>query len=79
MKLFGYELKKTTKEKIIIINQKTKQIIIEGNGWLNPPVETFLYEFAQIINQMPEKLTLDEKINIFKLFNPDSEIEFKIV
>lgn len=81
MKLFGYELKKIPKERIVIIQKHNSgqfEIKLDGNGWLNPIIETFGIEFTEILNKMSSKLTVEEKVEISKLFLPE-DITFKII
>ena len=81
MKLFGYEIKKIPKEYIVeVFYYDDGQIGVKliGNGWLNPLIETTHWEFPRILNGLPNKLSLDEKIDVLRLIFPD-DVTFKIV
>lgn len=78
MKIFGYEIKKIKKERTVQIKRSNNQIDLIGDGWtLLDQVETG-FEITKIFNKLPEKLTLDEKVQVFELFFPE-DITFKII
>ena len=78
MKIFNYEIKKVKKEKIVQIRRLNHQIDLVGDGWFLLESIELIAEIANIFNKLPEKLTLDEKVQIFELFFPE-DITFKII
>lgn len=78
MKIFGYEIKKVKKERTVQIKRSNSQIDLIGDGWtLIDQVETG-FEISKIFNNLPEKLTLEEKVKVFELFF-SQDIHFKII
>lgn len=79
MKLFNWEIKKIKKEKIVVFEQHPTitKLRLDGDGW--SPFEALGAgnEITDIFNELPKSLTLEEKVQIFKLFLP--ELTFKII
>lgn len=80
MKIFGFEITKIKKEKIIEIvchENDYKEIRLSGDGWGILEQSEVGIELADLFNKLPSKLDVHEKVQVFELFFP--ELTVKII
>ena len=79
MKIFNWEIKKIKKEQIVELEVKDDRIelILKGDAWGSPITQIEIGQnITQLLNDLPTKLTVHEKVDVMKLFL--SDITFKI-
>lgn len=78
MNIFGFKIEKIKKERIVELKEHDNyiEVLTYGEGWGTFEAIDAGTAITDILKKLPEKLNINEKVDICKLFIPN--ITFKI-